>query len=98
MALQTDIKIEDFNLNLKDAYIRLSEFTWKSGYHADVVLDVWVDKQAAVSGRQPIKRLNYQMPLPLSELDNDVTKSYNQVRSLVYNWVKTVYLKDSINI
>jgi hypothetical protein len=77
MALQTDITIEDFDLELKNAYIRLSEFSWKSGFHADICFDVWVDKQAAATGRQPIKRLNYQMPLPLTEKENEVTLAYN---------------------
>lgn len=68
------------------------------GYHADITLSVWVDREAAITGKQAIKRLFYQMPIPTDEIDNEITVSYNQVRSLVYTWLKANFFTEAIDV
>ncbi|OKH14821.1 hypothetical protein NIES592_08060 [Fischerella major NIES-592] len=98
MALKTDIFIDEIGLQLEDTYIALREFVWKGGAHADVGLDVWASLEAYKLGRLPIKRLRYEIPIPLENLQDTVTATYNQVRIVVYNWVKTNALLETEDV
>lgn len=88
MALKTNIIIEETGLQLENAYIALREFIWKGGVHADVGLDIWASYEAYTSGKIPIKRLRYSIPVPFENPEDIITETYNQVRTVVYNWVK----------
>ncbi|NWF61789.1 MAG: hypothetical protein HXY43_21650 [Fischerella sp.] len=88
MALKTDISIDEIGLQLEGAYIALREFVWKGGAHAEVSLDIWASIEAKTLGKLPIKRLRYEIPIPLEDQQSTMTLAYNQVRSLVYTWVK----------
>lgn len=98
MALKTNISIDEFDINLEDAYIALREFIWKGGTHAEVSLDVWSSQEARVIGKLPIKRLRYEIPIPLEDQGSTMTLAYNQIRSLVYTWVKQNVLTTATDV
>lgn len=97
MGLQTSFLFEDINLELPNAYFRITEFVWRGGDVAEVRLGVWVNKEAAMQEKQPIRNILYEMPIPLENPQDIATKSYNGVRSLVYNWVKQNHLIEAID-
>ena len=98
MALLTNIEIEEFQLNINQAYIKLSRFVWNGEYCASASFDVWASIEAKEAGKLPIKRLEYQIDIPLQDTGNPMTATYNQVRSLVYGWAKNTIFEDASDI